>query len=242
LLKRTTVKCSIRTNMIRAPRCTPMLIRILSCLSVFMITSVVVACESGDVRVAPTTSPNPTIRQLEPAATVIVDTTQVVEVEMKTVERRATIASTPVIASVPIVESSGADLDSNSEQSRLSDTNLAKGRVLRAIPTRNLDSRQRPADPISVFGVGERVYVSVEFVGIRSGESVGVRWKKGGEVLFTYEQPVGRPFSRGYFGFYFDTPSSNPTGNYSAEVLIEGVVAQTVGFWVSETIQGIPSG
>tara|TARA_B100001123_G_scaffold439078_1_gene575166 strand:+ start:1350 stop:1973 length:624 start_codon:yes stop_codon:yes gene_type:complete len=207
-----------------------------------MITSVVTACGSGDQGDGQTINLAPTIRYLEPAATVIVVPTRAIGVESKTVDRSATIAATPILSPVTTIEISDVALDSNSEQSLLPETNLTEGRVLRAIPTSNLDSRQRPADPISVFGVGERVYVSVEFVGIRSGESVGVRWKKGDEVLFTYEQPVGLTFTRGYFGFYFDPPTSNSIGSYSAEVLIEGVVAQTVGFWVSETIQGVPSG
>lgn len=228
--------------MIGTLRCPPMFAGVLSCLSVFMMTIFVSACGSGNGIVTQTMIPTPPIRQPEPVVVAVVAPTQVVETDMKTIERSVTIASTPIIPSAPKTVSPHPALDSDLRQIQLPDTNLIEGRILRAIPTRDLDSRQRPTDPISVFSVGERVYVSVEFVGIRSGQSVGVRWKKEEEALFTYEQPVGRTFTRGYFGFYFDPPPSNSAGSYSAEVLIEGVVVQAVGFWVSETIQGVPSG
>ncbi len=82
-----------------------------------------------------------------------------------------------------------------------------------------------------MFDSGERVYVSVEFIGIGPETTIGIGWSREGEPVFTFEQPVQSAFTRGYFAFYLDPGDATP-GAYSAAVLIDGQVQRAVGFTI----------
>ena len=102
----------------------------------------------------------------------------------------------------------------------------------RVTMTRAVDSRQRPTDPAVVFGEDERVYVSVEFLGVRSSAVLGVRWLRGSTESFVYEMEPTEAFSRGFFAFFFDPGGPGSAGPYGVEVLINGEVVATASFGV----------
>ncbi len=102
----------------------------------------------------------------------------------------------------------------------------------RVTMTRAVDSRQRPTDPAVVFGEDERVYVSVEFLGVRSSAVLGVRWLRGSTESFVYEMEPTEAFSRGFFAFFFDPGGTGSAGPYGVEILINGEVVATASFEV----------
>ncbi len=105
-----------------------------------------------------------------------------------------------------------------------------RGSVGRITTARGIDTLQRPVDPADRFGPNERVYVSAEFKGVRSGAVLGVTWKRDGEVVFTFETGPQSAFSRGFFAFYFDPGGG--AGEFEAEILIDGEVSGRVSFTV----------
>ncbi len=109
----------------------------------------------------------------------------------------------------------------------------ARGRVGVVALTRAIDSLQRPVDSTDVFLPAERVYVAVEFISVAAGAQIGITWLRQGEEIFTYQQPIGSNFTRGYFAFYLD-PGEVAPGQYSAQVLIDGWVQRVVDFTISE--------
>lgn len=106
------------------------------------------------------------------------------------------------------------------------------GDVGRIIMTRAVDSRQRPTDPAAVFGEDERVYVSVEFQGVRKDAVLGVRWLRAGVESFVFELDPTDAFTRGFFAFFFDPGGPGSVGRYSVEALINGEIIATAEFEV----------
>ncbi len=106
------------------------------------------------------------------------------------------------------------------------------GYTERVTTTRAVDSRQRPTDSAAVFGEDERVYVSVEFLGVRSSAVLGVRWLRGSTESFVYEMEPTEAFSRGFFAFFFDPGGPGSAGPYGVEILINGEVVATASFEV----------
>ena len=110
-------------------------------------------------------------------------------------------------------------------------TVAVRGRVGVAAVARSIDSQQRPRERATVFEDGERVYVSVEFIGIGSGSTIGIAWQRNDRPVFEYEQPIQSAFTRGYFAFYLDPGDATP-GAYSAQILIDGQVQREVSFTI----------
>ena len=111
-----------------------------------------------------------------------------------------------------------------------------RGSVGRIATARSIDTHQRPVDAADRFGPNERVYVSAEFKGVRSGAVLGVRWKRDGEEVFTFETGPQSAFSRGFFAFYFDPGGG--AGEFEAEILIDGEVSGRVSFTVGVGADG----
>ena len=103
------------------------------------------------------------------------------------------------------------------------------GTVGRVVVTREVDSRQRPVGQEDSFNAGDTVYVSVEFVGVRSGATLGIRWILDDGEMFVFETPPKDAFSRGYFAFFIDKVKP---GDYKAEVLISGEKVAEAAFKV----------
>ncbi|MCY4109829.1 MAG: hypothetical protein OXG11_12485 [Chloroflexi bacterium] len=111
-----------------------------------------------------------------------------------------------------------------------------RGSVGRIATARSVDTLQRPVDATDRFAPNERVYVSVEFKGVRSGAVLGVRWKRNGEEVFTFETGPQGAFSRGFFAFYFDPGGG--AGSFEAEILVDGEVSGKIGFTVGVGAEG----
>ena len=111
-----------------------------------------------------------------------------------------------------------------------------RGSVGRIATARSVDTLQRPVDATDRFAPNERVYVSVEFKGVRSGAVLGVRWKRNGEEIFTFETGPQGAFSRGFFAFYFDPGGG--AGSFEAEILVDGEVSGKIGFTVGVGAEG----
>ena len=111
-----------------------------------------------------------------------------------------------------------------------------RGSVGRIATARTIDALQRPVDATDRFAPNERVYVSAEFKAVRSGAVLGVRWKRNGEEVFTFETGPQSAFSRGFFAFYFDPGGG--AGEFEAEILIDGEVSGNVSFTVGAGAEG----
>ncbi|MDE2902152.1 MAG: hypothetical protein OXP73_03890 [Chloroflexota bacterium] len=92
-----------------------------------------------------------------------------------------------------------------------------------------MDGLQRPQDVSEVFGLDDRVYISVEFRDVREGARLGFRWRShscGGE----YETGPQQSLRRGYFAFYVD--ETNCVGEHTVEITVDGAVAAAATFTV----------
>jgi hypothetical protein len=94
-----------------------------------------------------------------------------------------------------------------------------------------VDTLQRPVDIADRFRPDERVYVSAEFKGVRSGAVLGITWTRNGEEVFTFETDPQSAFSRGFYAFFFDPRDG--VGEFEAEILIDGEVLATANFTVA---------
>jgi len=93
----------------------------------------------------------------------------------------------------------------------------------------SVDGLQRPQDVSDVFGLDDRVYISVEFRDVREGARLGIRWSSGncgGE----YETGPQQSLRRGYFAFYVD--ETNCVGAHAVEITVDGAVAAETSFMV----------
>ena len=92
-----------------------------------------------------------------------------------------------------------------------------------------MDGLQRPQDLSDMFGLDDRIYISVEFREVREGARLGFRWSSGrcGGEYETGPQPAMR---RGYFAFYVD--ETNCIGEHTVEITVDGAVAAETTFTV----------
>ncbi len=90
-----------------------------------------------------------------------------------------------------------------------------------------MDGLQRPQDLSDLFGLDDRVYISVEFRDVREGARLGIRWSSGscgGE----FETGPQKPMRRGFFAFYVD--ETNCLGEHVVEITVDGNVAAETSF------------
>ena len=80
-----------------------------------------------------------------------------------------------------------------------------------------------------MFGVDDRVYISVEFRDVREGARLGFRWSSG-SCRGMYETDPQMALRRGYFAFYVD--QSRCEGKHLVEITVDGIVAATTSFTV----------
>ena len=150
-----------------------------------------------------------------------------------TVPPTSTLASptpTPAPPQTPPTETPAATPAATATSTPTITNTRERGSVGRIATAHGIDTLQRPVDPAERFGTNERVYVSAEFKGVRSGAVLGVTWKRDGEVVFTFETGPQSAFSRGFFAFYFDPGGG--AGEFEAEILIDGEVSGRVSFTV----------
>lgn len=100
------------------------------------------------------------------------------------------------------------------------------GRIATAL---TVDGLQRPQDLSDVFGLDDRVYISVEFRDVREGARLGIRWSAG-SCGGMYETGPQQALRRGYFAFYVD--ETNCVGEHAVEITVDGAVAAETSFTV----------
>ena len=100
--------------------------------------------------------------------------------------------------------------------------------VGRLTTTREIDGLQRPGDPVIDFKLGERIYISVEFIGVRAGTALGFRWSSPGGCQGAFEKEEEKSIRRGFFGFFID--DANCVGRYAVDITVDGESMETTGF------------
>ncbi len=79
---------------------------------------------------------------------------------------------------------------------------------------------QEPVQPSLTFHPGERVNVSIEFVNVRQGSRLGIRWFAGDSLQGTFLTDPQPAYSRARFGFWFGLPPSAAAGPWRVEVMV----------------------
>jgi hypothetical protein len=110
------------------------------------------------------------------------------------------------------------------------DPRAVVGRVTTA---RNVDRLQRPEAEVNSFVIGERIYISVEFRGVRDGAVLGFRWKALGGCGGEYQADPQSSIRRGFFAFYIDNVKCQ--GVYYVDITVDGNVQTTVAFTVKHS-------
>jgi hypothetical protein len=100
--------------------------------------------------------------------------------------------------------------------------------VGRLATTREIDGLQRPGDPVTDFRLGERIYISVEFIGVRAGTALGIRWSSPGGCRGAFEKEQEKSIRRGFFGFFID--DANCLGRYAVDITVDGESLATTSF------------
>ena len=105
--------------------------------------------------------------------------------------------------------------------------------VGRLATAREIDGLQRPSDSATDFKLGERIYISVEFIGARAGTALGIRWSSPGGCRGEFAKEQERSIRRGFFGFFID--DANCLGRYVVEITVDGASMATTSFSVERS-------
>ena len=103
------------------------------------------------------------------------------------------------------------------------------GRVETAL---SVDGLQRPVDRASEFSFGERIYITVEFIGVRTGTVLGFKWQSPTGCSGDYELESPNPIRRGFFAFFID--EVNCPGPYDVDITVDGEDVASTRFTVLE--------
>ena len=103
------------------------------------------------------------------------------------------------------------------------------GRVETAL---SVDGLQRPVDRASEFSFGERIYITVEFIGVRTGTVLGFKWQSPTGCSGDYEIESPNPIRRGFFAFFID--EVNCPGPYDVDITVDGEDVASTRFTVLE--------
>ena len=103
------------------------------------------------------------------------------------------------------------------------------GRVETAL---SVDGLQRPVDRASEFPFGERIYITVEFVGVQTGALLGFKWQSPAGCSGDYELESPNPIRRGFFAFFID--AVNCPGPYDVDITVDGEDVASTRFTVLE--------
>ena len=101
------------------------------------------------------------------------------------------------------------------------------------VMAKNLDADNKPVDPTTTYAPTDVFYVSVQVKNLVAGTVVQVQYKLDGEP---YEDTslTADEFGSGYYGFELTPADSHLTGDYTAEIYLDGVLVETVSFTVEE--------
>lgn len=103
----------------------------------------------------------------------------------------------------------------------------------KVVTAQSLDSDYKPVDPTSVYGPSDIFYISVEVKNLVEGSVVSVKYKHEGiEYSESDTTLTADKFGSGYYGFQLTPAGEHPTGNYTAEVSLDGKLVKTVKFRV----------
>jgi hypothetical protein len=102
-----------------------------------------------------------------------------------------------------------------------------------AVVCRDLADDYAPVDPTDVFDPGDAFNISIEYSDLNEGQSIGVKWYQGDELL--YELSVDLDASNasgGYAGFTLTNDAPWTAGSYHADIYLDGEFDHTVEFRV----------
>ncbi len=103
------------------------------------------------------------------------------------------------------------------------------GRVETAL---SVDGLQRPLDRASEFPFGERIYISVEFIGVQAGAVLGFKWQSPAGCSGDHELEPRNPIRRGFFAFFINEASC--PGPYDVDITVDGQRVGSTRFTVLE--------
>ncbi|MBI2845130.1 MAG: hypothetical protein HYX86_01145 [Chloroflexi bacterium] len=99
---------------------------------------------------------------------------------------------------------------------------------------RSVDEDQRPLEPTSTFGPEDVFYASVIVSNLEAGSQVTGKWYFGDEFIDEATLTITEAGFSGYVGFDLTSDTTWPLGEYRFEVYLDGELAQTASFQVSE--------
>lgn len=99
------------------------------------------------------------------------------------------------------------------------------------VAAKSLDSDYKPVDPTSTYSPNDIFYISVQVKNLVVGSVVEVQYKLEGED-YSDTSLTADQFGSGYYGFNLSADGGHATGNYTAEVYLDGELQKSVEFTV----------
>ena len=104
----------------------------------------------------------------------------------------------------------------------------ARASVGRVATAEDVDGLQRPVNETSTFEPGQRVYISVEFINVRSGAELGFSWQADEGCVGSFTLAPQSAMRRGFIGFFID--ETDCLGRYVVQILVDGVAHAEITF------------
>ena len=104
----------------------------------------------------------------------------------------------------------------------------ARASVGRVATAENVDGLQRPVDETTTFAPAQRVYITVEFINVRSGAELGFSWQADEGCVGSFTLAPQSAMRRGFIGFFID--ETECLGRYVVQILVDGVAHAEIAF------------
>jgi hypothetical protein len=102
-----------------------------------------------------------------------------------------------------------------------------------AVVCRDLAGDYSPVGPTDVFAPGDDFNISVEYSDLEEGQTIGVKWYQGDELLYELSVDLDESTAgEGYAGFTLTNTELWSTGDYHADVYLDAEFDHSVDFRV----------
>jgi len=96
----------------------------------------------------------------------------------------------------------------------------ARASVGRVATAEGVDGLQRPVNETTTFDPMQRVYITVEFINVRTGAELGFSWRADEGCAGSFTLAPQTAVRRGFFAFYID--ETECLGRYVVQIMVDG--------------------
>ena len=104
----------------------------------------------------------------------------------------------------------------------------ARASVGRVATAEEVDGLQRPVNETTRFDPMQRVYISVEFVNVKTGAELGFSWQADEGCAGSFTLAPQTAVRRGFFAFFID--ETECLGRYVVQILVDGAAHAEITF------------